>query len=148
MLQFLSVCNKIPAEEGFFTFLHKLEIVKLCGISNNLRSAALFKIFDVIHNIFLKSSANIFSLKYNLSDFLALPNLHVLHVRDTVAFLDVPDVSLIRAPIDDLRICTHRLRVHQLIRLFQGLHKTLERLELQITIVLPDISNVSLDVCL
>lgn len=113
-VRFLDRCNKLAAEEGFFALLRKLETVKLCSIRDNL------------------------SLIYTLSDFLTLPNLRTLHIRETLALGDVPTVDKIRAPIEDLRICTHRMRIRQLIVICRALANTLRRLELLLTVIVPE----------
>ncbi|KAM3728757.1 30S ribosomal protein [Dirofilaria immitis] len=113
-MRFLDRCNKITAEEGFFSLLRKLEAVKLCSIRDNL------------------------SLLYTLSDFLTLPNLRTLHIREALTLVDVPPLDKICAPIEDLRICTHRIRIRQLLIICRALATTLRRLELLLTIIVPE----------
>lgn len=73
-----------------------------------------------------------------MSDFLTLPNLRALHIRETLTLGDVPPLDRICAPIEDLRICTHRMRVRQLLIICRALARTLRRLELLLTIIVPD----------
>ncbi|CAG9531530.1 unnamed protein product [Cercopithifilaria johnstoni] len=113
-MRFLDRCNKISVEEGFFALLQKLETVKLCSIRDNL------------------------SLAYTLSDFLKLPNLRTLHIRETLTLADVPPLDKICAPIEDLRICTHRMRIPQLLIICRALASTLRRLELLLTVIIPE----------
>lgn len=113
-MRFLDRCNKIPPEEGFFSLLKKLETVKLCSIRDNL------------------------SIIYTLGDFLMLPNLRVLHIRESLATMDVPSINDICAPIEDLRICTHRMGIRQLLVICRALATTLRRLELLQTVIIPE----------
>uniref|UniRef100_A0A915PVK7 F-box domain-containing protein n=1 Tax=Setaria digitata TaxID=48799 RepID=A0A915PVK7_9BILA len=113
-MRFLDRCNKIPVEDGFFSLLRKVEIIKLCSIRDNL------------------------SLLYTLSDFLTLPNLRTLHIRETLTITDVPPVDKICAPVEDLRICTHRIRIRHLLTICRALATTLRRLELLLTVIVPE----------
>ncbi|VDN01678.1 unnamed protein product [Thelazia callipaeda] len=113
-LRFLDRCNKIKPEEGFFSLLSRLETAKLCSIRDNL------------------------GLLYTLSDFLTLPNLRTLHIRESLTVTELPPLEKIRAPIEDLRICTHRIRLRQLLALCRALSPTLRRLELLLTLILPE----------
>ncbi|VIP00044.1 Uncharacterized protein BM_BM8414 [Brugia malayi] len=79
-----------------------------------------------------------FRLVYTLSDFLTLPNLRTLHIRETLTLADVPPVDKICAPIEDLRICTHRMRIRQLLTICRALATTLRRLELLLTVIVPE----------
>ncbi|KAL3990222.1 hypothetical protein ACH3XW_30865 [Acanthocheilonema viteae] len=79
-----------------------------------------------------------FRLIYTLSDFLTLPNLRTLHIRETLTLADVPPLDKICAPIEDLRICTHRMRIQQLLIICRALASTLRRLELLLTVIIPE----------
>ncbi|KAK6113942.1 hypothetical protein QQG55_53830 [Brugia pahangi] len=79
-----------------------------------------------------------FRLVYTLSDFLTLPNLRTLHIREALTLADVPPVDKICAPIEDLRICTHRMRIRQLLTICRALATTLRRLELLLTVIVPE----------
>lgn len=67
-----------------------------------------------------------------------LPNLRALHIRETPTLVDVPPLDKICAPIEDLRICTHRMRIRQLLIICQALASTLRRLELLLTVIVPE----------
>uniref|UniRef100_A0A0R3RRK3 F-box domain-containing protein n=1 Tax=Elaeophora elaphi TaxID=1147741 RepID=A0A0R3RRK3_9BILA len=79
-----------------------------------------------------------FRLVYTLSDFLMLPNLRTLHIREALTLAEVPPMDKICAPIEDLRICTHRMRIRQLLIICRALATTVRRLELLLTIIIPE----------
>ncbi|VDM91611.1 unnamed protein product, partial [Onchocerca ochengi] len=64
--------------------------------------------------------------------------LRTLHIRETLTLVDVPPLDKICAPIEDLRICTHRIRIRQLLVICRALATTLRRLELLLTVIVPE----------
>uniref|UniRef100_A0A183VHD5 NB-ARC domain-containing protein n=1 Tax=Toxocara canis TaxID=6265 RepID=A0A183VHD5_TOXCA len=113
-LHFLDRCNRIRVEEGFFALLHKLETVKICSTMDNL------------------------SLPYVLNDLLSLPHLRILHIREHGMPKEIPAVESIRAPIEDLRLCSQRVHARLILILCQALAKSLRRLELLFAAIVPD----------
>uniref|UniRef100_A0A915A0W8 F-box domain-containing protein n=1 Tax=Parascaris univalens TaxID=6257 RepID=A0A915A0W8_PARUN len=113
-LHFLDRCNRISREEGFFALLYNLECVKVCSTMDNL------------------------SLPYVLEDFLNLPRLRTLHIREHGIPKEMPLIDHIRAPIEDLRLCSQRIHARLLLQLCEALSKTLRRLELLFVAIIPE----------
>ncbi|VDK66007.1 unnamed protein product [Gongylonema pulchrum] len=69
---------------------------------------------------------------------MMLPNLRTLHIRESLAPFEVPPLDQICAPIQDLRICTHRIRARHLLAICRALATTVRRLELLLTVIVPE----------
>ncbi|EFO22329.1 hypothetical protein LOAG_06159 [Loa loa] len=120
--------TRVPIEDGANKTIvtHAYQVVTNSPAVGVIRTT---KAIPMLHN---------FRLVYTLGDFLTLPNLRTLHIRETLTLADVPPMDKICAPIEDLRICTHRMRIQQLLIICRALATTLRRLELLLTIIVPE----------